>query len=186
MRKVDNPIINCFTNKHYVYIDQYGAQAAIDFEHSKIHDGDHYFYADYHTLTGNGTIDFVIAVDGCCNHFTYSVNSDQAGFSFTSYEGVTANTNGTTVAIHNNNRESAHTTCTVCQINPTGISTTGATLLRRGYAGTAANPSQRSGGSVSRDQEAILRPDTKYLIRITNLSSATNDVQVIFNYYEAD
>jgi hypothetical protein len=130
-------------------------------------------------------VDIVIDVDGFDNHFTYSVNSDQAGFKLDSYEDITYNAGtGTLLNILNSNRCSTNATSSIIRLNPTGISLVGATTLRRGYAGTASNPSNRTGGNVSRNFEVILCPSKKYLIRITNLSSSNNDIQVTFSYYE--
>jgi hypothetical protein len=49
---------------------------------------------------------------------------------------------------------------------------------------TATNPANRTGGSVDRSDEVILKPNTKYLLRITNLSTSNNDINVGMTWYE--
>lgn len=46
------------------------------------------------------------------------------------------------------------------------------------------NPSSRIAGSVGRSDEVILDPGVKYLLRITNLSSSDNYLNVGMSWYE--
>ena len=62
MRKIDQPIITCFTNKHNTYVDKYGANVVIEYAHSKNHDGDFYFHSDSFTLAGSDIANYVLAV----------------------------------------------------------------------------------------------------------------------------
>lgn len=174
-----------FTDKNWSYTDKSGSYVVIDKDHHEIHEGESYFHSDFYTVAASGSLNFVFQIDGKNLHYIYTINSDQAGYTFVTFEGVTSDNNGTLITPRNHNREYADASTGVLRLNPTNIVTTGATQLRRGYAGTATNPAQRTGGSVIRTSEVILKKNTKYLLRITNLSSSvTNDIQVGMDWYE--
>lgn len=184
MRKILVPIINCFTDKPYTYIDRYGGSVGIDYEHSKIHDGDAYYISTYWTVANAGVIDLGIEVGANDAHFTYSVNSDQAGFTLLSYENVTFDADGSLLNLRNNNRTSANASTLKIRYNPSNVVITSATEIRKAYCGTGGNASTRSAGSINRNNEVIFKPGLKYLIRITNLSTSNNDIQFNAQYYE--
>lgn len=156
----------------------------IDFEHHQIHSGNNYFYQDYITVGNVGVLDYVLQTGSKSIHYTYTVNSDQAGFTFITMSPVTADSDGTLITPFNNNTTSQNKSTVTLRLNPSNIVTTGATTIRKGYAGTATNPAQRTGGSIDRNAEVILKPNTKYLLRITNLSTNNNDIQVGMLWYE--
>lgn len=155
----------------------------IDLNHLTIHNGDHYFYSTYITLGNAGVGDYVLECGKYDVHFVYTLGSDIAGFTFATYEGVTADSDGTLLSIRNNNRESAKQSTAKLRYNPSNI-VTGSVLLRNGKIGTATNPANRTGGSVNRTDEVILKSRTKYLLRITNLSTSNNDINVGMSWYE--
>lgn len=174
-----------FTDKNWSFTDSTGSYISIDLEHHEIHEGEAYFYSNYHTVLASGSLNFVFLIGNKNIHYVYTINSDQAGYYFSTYEGITSDDNGTLITPRNHNREYTDASTGTLRLNPTNIVTTGAILLRNGYAGTAVNPSQRTGGSISRSNEVILKKNTRYLLRITNMSSSvSNDIQVGMDWYE--
>ena len=158
--------------------------ATIEIEHFEIHEGHHFFVSEVQAILANTTINYVLEVGAKPIHFVYSVIGNDAGISGTTYRGVTASSDGTLVAIHNNNEVSANTSTGVLRLNPVSFSTSGATLLRPFRAGTGGTPATRTSGSVNRVSEVILKANTKYSLSVTNLSSSTNNVSIDMSWYE--
>lgn len=101
--------------------------------------------------------------------------SDTAG-TLSIYEApVATNVPANTVAIYDNNRVSDNTpTCTVTH-TPTGINVTSAKLLRQvpfGSAGLGVGHTDIGGAGVSL-QTTLMKPNTKYLLRLKNDDSST-------------
>lgn len=158
--------------------------ATLDIEHYEIHEGDHFLYSGVMALGSGATGLYTIQVGVKPIHFVYSVAGNDAGISGNTYENVVANNDGTLLATPNNNRMSLTTSTMVLRLNPTGLNTTGSTLLREFRAGTGGTPATRVSGSVNRGNEVILKSNTKYSLSITNLATATNNVSVDMSWYE--
>lgn len=159
------------------------SKTVIDYNHLQIHEGENFFYSNYITL-GNGAVgNFVLECGNKDVHFVFALSSDIAGFSFVTYEGATADADGSLITIYNNNRASGNISKAKLRYNPSNI-VTGSVLLRNGKVGTATNPANRTGGSVTRSDEVILKANTKYLLRITNLSTSNNDINIGMSWYE--
>lgn len=160
------------------------AISTMDVEHYEIHEGDHYFCSCVQAVAGSATIDYVLEIKAKPVHLVFSVFGNDAGISGGTYENVVANEDGTVLLPHNNNRLSSNVATLVERLNPTGVVITNALLFRSFRSGTGGNPSQRQSGSVERSREVILKPNTKYLIRTTNLSTSTNNISFDFSWYE--
>lgn len=160
------------------------AIATMDVEHYEIHEGDHFFCSCVQAMAGNATIDYVLSIGNKPAHLVFSIIGNDAGISGNTYENITANNDGTLVTPINNNRLSSNTSSIVNRLNPTGVNITNALILRPFRSGTGGTPSQRQSGSIERSREVILKPNTKYLIRTTNLSTSTNNVSFDFSWYE--
>jgi len=171
--------------KGIVSIDKVSeSQISIDSNHHEIHEGVHFFYVDYFSVAGSGVLNFTLMTGDKDIHFVFSVGSDTAGFILETYRSVVANNDGTIIDLINNNENSLNVSSVVCRQNPTGIVTTSAKRLRRTKSGEGGAPSSRIGGSISRSDEVVLRKNTKYLIRITNLSTTSNDINLGIGEYE--
>ena len=156
----------------------------IDTEHREIHKGNHFFYANTYEIAGSTTTNFILQTGAKEIHFTFALSSTVAGISYDTYEEVTANEDGTLVTPLNNYRESASATTVTIRLNPTGISTVGATLLRAIRSGNAGATAFQTSGNVDRGNEVIFKANTKYLLAITNLSASTNYINFDANWYE--
>lgn len=150
----------------------------IDFGHSKIHAGTHYFCEHVNSVTGDGTnLDLLMVTGSAQCHLVYTfVTNDE--FTLAVYEGTTTSANGTARAVYNNNRNSANT--------PTAARYDGPTITSLGTMISASllSSSHLVGGSANRDNEIILKPNTKYLFRVTKSNEATDQVGTSMSWYE--
>jgi len=156
----------------------------IDIEHKKIHDGTHFFNSKYITATNAETVNWVLETGAKTAHMTFAIDSADAGFSFITYENIVANEDGTLQTLLNNNRNSATTSTLKMRLRATGTDITGSQEVRSGWYGTAGGTSQRQGGNLTRGAELLLKPNTKYLLRITNLSTTNNRINILHSWYE--
>ncbi len=164
--------------------DLTGLIGTIDTVHHEIHEGEHFFIQNYIEVAGNGVLNHVWLTGAKDVHMTFSVNGAEAGIILQTYEGVTADADGTLLTPLNNKRSSLTASTATVRRNPGNIVTTSATLLRSSRLGTAGGVSQRTSGNIDRGNEAILKQNTKYLIRITNLSSSANNINIDYQWYE--
>lgn len=176
----------CFTDKVYTHIDHDSeALVAIETDHARIHAGETFFYVDYYTVANSGVLDFVLECGAKEVHYVFGISSDMAGFTLSTYEGVTVtDATGSVLNVNNQNRESNNIPTAILKLNPTVQAITTELLLRRTKIGQGGAPSSRVGGSVSRGSEVVLKANTKYLLRITNLSTSNNDINVSMQWYE--
>ena len=156
----------------------------IDFNHNKIHEGTHYFYSRTTTLGNGATGNWVLTSATKDLHFVYSIDSDFAGFTFATYEDITADADGTLLEINNNNRRKGDNSSAVLRYNPSNIVTTNKRVMRDANKGTAINPAKSSAGSIVRSDEVVLYAGKKYLLRITNKATSDNPINVSMTWYE--
>lgn len=161
-----------------------GALATLDIEHWFIHKGLHFFNSQVITVASEGVINWVIETGDKGLHMVFEVSATDGAISFTTYEGITANEDGTLQTLLNNNRLSTNTSTATMRLNPTGTDITGATIIRSGRAGTTGGTALRSGGSIGRQNELIFKKNSKYLLRVTNLANATNYIVLTHSWYE--
>lgn len=164
--------------------DLTGLIGTIDVVHHEIHEGEHFFIQNYIEVVGSGVLNHVWLTGAKDVHMTFSVNGADAGIILQTYEGVTADSDGTLLTPLNNKRESLTASTVTVRRNPGNIVTTNATLLRSSRLGTSGGVAQRTSGNIDRGNEAILKKNTKYLVRVTNLSSSANNINVDYQWYE--
>ena len=117
---------------------------------------------------------------------TFAVDGADAGFILQTYENVTADSDGTLTPIFNNFRSSETASTVVVRKAPSNVVVTSATLIRSSRRGAGGAVSTRQSGNIDRNHELILKPSIKYLIRITNLSTSANNINVDFSWYEEE
>lgn len=157
---------------------------AIETEHSSVHDGDHYTIKDFASLNTGVTTNFIIETPAApVAHFKFNVASMTGAIDIEFRETVVAASDGTAITPVNNNRISTKTSSLVFRRDPTGI-TDGTSILTRERIGSGTNPSNRLAGVGTRNEEFVLKPSTKYQVKIVNQAGAANVVQWEFSYYE--
>lgn len=175
----------CLTKEVYVSNienDVYnGAVVTIDTEHFHIHAGEHFFVQSVVDLTSNSAIDFITKTTTSPTHIIFAINQTTGAVKSEIWEGVTFS-GGTQIVAINNNRLSSI-------ISPTlhygGVSSTIGSALKYStqYIGSGTNPSQSQGGSKRESYEVILKPNTNYLLRLTNLTNSVNNISFEVSYY---
>ena len=149
----------------------------INYEHHEIHSGSHFFYSDCVVLGIAGTQQYLITTPDTEKqaHFLFSlVGSSLITLNFFE-DGDRVGT--TPQVIKNNNRNSVKTS-TLSLHKGTGAGTTDGTDIHFDCGG-----GNKQTGVISRNQEIILKSNTKYIIKVTS-SVNNNSVSVNLNWYE--
>jgi len=142
----------------------------IDYPHHEIHSGSHYFYTDSVELDSAATQDYLFTTPDTTKwiHLTYSATGS-AITQIQLYEG--SDKNGTTLqTVFNNDRNSLNTAGLTVHKGTSGGTTDG-TLIEQLKSGSSSAQS-RTPTIAERENELILKQNTKYILRIT---SGTND-----------
>lgn len=153
----------------------------IEYDHHEIHAGSSFFYTDSVELASAATQDYLITTPNTTKwaHFIFSATGNaitQAQL----YEGADR-TGTTSQTIYNMNRNSA-TTATVTVHKGTSGGTTDGTLIWQLKSGSSSGAS-RTPMASERQNELILKQNTKYILRITSGTNA-NLTNVRLQWYE--
>lgn len=150
----------------------------IDNAHHEIHEGNHYFVKDWVDIPSAGTVDFLF-VTGTIEPHMRTVFEGTSAFQVDIYENTVTSNNGTSITIQNRRRTSLNTCGCSIYSSPT-ITSVGNVIVRYKLgAGRSA------GSAASAENEVVLKPSTKYLIRLTNnVTGATNTIDFLSDWYE--
>ena len=159
----------------------------IETEHSYIHEGIFFESFNKFTLAGGATrVVTIKPATGTYLHYrptNLATSADKVTIEF--YEGATVTAaTGTAVTPSNHNRNSALTSKVTLLDAPTVTAngTKFAQVYMPGATGTGTTRTGQSAGTSG--SEWVLKPDTVYMIKVTNGSSGSNDIQVNFQWYE--
>lgn len=159
------------------------ALIAIPFEHAQVHEGEHFFYTDPVTLGSAGTQDYIFTTPDLVSlrcHMLWQADGT-AVTTFQVYEG-TARSGSALQTAFNSKRDSLNIAkATVHKGSSAGADGT----LIWAYAAGSAQGSSRVPSAAERADEMILKPNTKYLFRVTS-GTASNLCNVKFLWYEHD
>ena len=151
----------------------------ISYEHHEIHDGSSFYVNDVLAMTNAQVVDYLITTPNTTRwaHSGYEIDPIDAGVTVGLFEG--ADRVGTTALVaYNRNRNSLEAVTTTIHRGQSGGSTDGTQIVTR-RSGTKA-----FGTSTADSTERIMKQNTKYIFRGTNLSAQTNNVNVRFFWYE--
>lgn len=157
------------------------AIAMIDYPHKEIHSGSHFSYDNYLSIAKAET-KYVLLITPNTTKYSHvfvdvDVTAGELEYSF--IENSTITLNGTQVTIYNNHRVLTTTSGTVVFINPTV--TEGTTVLRKKYFGATKS----NGGGASRNElEFVLKPNTNYLLKLSEQNIAACKANFIIQWYE--
>lgn len=159
----------------------------IDFEHHELHEGDHYYIAGSTTLDSASTdlVDFAIVTPNTTKwaHMTFALSS-VGQYTFSIYEGVSFDSDGTPVTAFNNNRNSANTSGLEITTDPSNFTPASSDIIYGpqtfGQDGTII---EVTGGNTARTREIILKQNTKYIFRIDS-GTAANVINYVAEWYE--
>lgn len=147
----------------------------VTYAHHEIHRGNHYFLTKVVDLAINNVYDFQITTPDTTKwaHFVFSLSCESETNWFL-YEGVTIITPGAVFPAINNNRMSSNTSGLLLAGITNGsialanadTATAAATLIGEGTVGGG-----RTAGLLAREQELILRQNTKYAFRVRAIAA---------------
>jgi len=166
-----------------------GAISSINVEHTNIHEGKFFESYNKFTLAAAGTR-FVTMKTPANKNLHYKptglvTSADKVTVEFFEGATVTAAT-GTAATPANHNRNSAITSGVTLLDAPT-VTANGTKFTQVYIPGSTGVGGSRYGDSAGvSNSEWVLKPNTQYAIKVTNGSSASNDIQVNFQWYEED
>jgi hypothetical protein len=155
------------------------ALIGITYAHHEIHSGSHFFTGNFTTLANAAVYDilFVTADTNKYAHMIFEIGT-QGESMFSYYEGVTASTNGTALVTYDRNRTTDNAANTLFFHTPT-VTDLGV-VIGAGIFGSG----NKAGGSTRDSSEFVLKPNTKYLMRVTNNTAQDNWYDWFFDWYE--
>ncbi len=160
-----------------------GAALMIEVAHHEVHEGEMFHVAHTNPSVSNGANVDVLLVTGAKDcHTVWEVFAGGL-VSVYLYEGPTA-TPGTALTAYNMKRSSLNAPTATVTHTPTGV-TTGSLALVNGRILPGGNsPQTRVGGGIRAGVEWILKPATKYLMRVNNGSGGAIPINVVLEWYE--
>lgn len=163
------------------------ARTVMDHEHRNIHEGMAFHATHRVTSLGNGANLWLLMAcpAGCFPHITGLIFTFEAGdIDIVTFEGTTTSADGTVISSFNRNRNSSNTPDMVLTHTPT-ITDAGTQIHDRLVPPTGSGVGNSEGIiSPNLGEEWILKPATKYLIRVTNNSGGTIKLTLESLWYE--
>ena len=159
----------------------------IETEHAYIHEGIFFESFNKFTLAGGATrVVTLKPAAGTYLHYRPTnlvTSADKVTIEF--YEGATVTAaTGTAVTPSNHNRNSTLASKVTLLDAPT-VTVNGTKFAQVYMPGATGTGGTRTGASAGvSNSEWVLKPNTVYMIRVTNGSSGSNDIQVNFQWYE--
>jgi hypothetical protein len=156
------------------------AVKALDYAHVRIHAGDSYVTSRIANIANGGHLDirFLTGAREC--HTTIDVSAT-GKCNFLLYQAPTI-AGGTAQPVVNMRTTSTKTSTVTATHTPT-VTAVGADILVSKLVPGTTGGNAVGGNSGSRN-EIILKPNTEYLFRLTNLSGQANDLNTIITHYE--
>ena len=158
-----------------VEVDTLGYFVEMNLWHHRVHEGELFNVDDYNIIASGNNRDILIITGSKEVHINYSISS-RFKCEIYIYEDTTVSSNGTVKTIFNMNRVSANTSLTTCYFTPTIISL--GTLISMHFKDVGVITDFGLG------EEYILKPNSKYLLRVSSLDN-NNNACTYLNFYEA-
>lgn len=156
---------------------------SISHPHHEIHEGNYYSFCHYNeSLANAGTIQFIITSPDTenFNHFRFSFSSTLK-IKFELFENTTHNL-GASQTIINRNRNFNDTPDTLLNTSAGG-GVDGNLIDCSSFGSPSVGVVGGGGGQSSQSVEWVLKPNTKYLLKLTS-GSNDNNVSLNLNWYE--
>jgi hypothetical protein len=143
-------------------------------------DADSFYYHDVVTMASTTTQSYLVTTPNTTKwaHFDLEVSVDDGAASIEIYE-ATDRTGTTLQTVFNRDRNSAVAATTTVHKDVSGGTTDGTRIYWK-----RCGVGKTEGGSVSAKKERILKQNTKYIVRVTNIAAADNNMTVVIRWYE--
>lgn len=163
------------------------AFAIMDNDHKYTHQGKLYETFDLQTIASSGTYSYELTTPASSTAYVHyrwgQIASSADKVKIELNEGATL-TGGASMTSYNHNRNSSNTAEVVVKKGVT-VSDAGTQIDQIYMGGGTGNGANASGTeSAGGTHEWVLKPETTYLIRVTNGSSSSNNVEVNLTWYE--
>lgn len=157
-------------------------QCIIDRNLLRTYQGEMYSALSYYSLAAGATASFLVKTP--INKSIHSIVSATGTVEFegVSYEGVTVTGNGTLQTSFNRNRNLANNSTLLIYSIPTGVNTTGSTIVRHVRLGSG----KTLGGDDRSVNEIVLKKNANYYLTVTNQSNQAGYFTSEIFWYETD
>lgn len=154
------------------------ALTVIDVSHKEVHEGNMFSVCNVTDLASGANVSMLFVTPNLTKspHIVFDVETE-AEAEFKIYESSNASVNGTALTPVNHNRVSANIAATKVFLDPT-ITNYGTLLCIRHWGS-----GHGVGGGDRSTNEWILKPNTNYVIVITNFTTQANHATVIAEWY---
>ena len=155
------------------------ATTVMDYAHHEIHSGSHFFVKDFYELSNWEVLDFLFITDDSPaweNMVTAFWVESEATVEI--YENAVVSAPGVMATIQNRNRNSSKTALGMMSSAPT------ITSIWTRMSGYHIGSGKSTWWEDRANSEIILKQNTTYLIRITNLVTTANHVDYLADWYE--
>lgn len=150
--------------------------------HSKIHDGEFFTFSATSDVNAAASLEILISVPATHSVHARFLGNVTGNVTVLLTEGPTTSAAGVAATAQNRRRSGTPPTANVTiTLGPTV--TADGTTLYDGVIPAGAGP-HGGGGSSGSFEEWILKPDTDYLIRITNITASTIKAGQVMDFYE--
>lgn len=160
-------------------------QPTITTSHLRVHQGKlfHTSYLVPHgsEITNDATANILFVTAGSSAHSIFTVNT-AGDTEIHITEGVAVTANGVELPRYSNNRIADTTSLSIPYVTP--VEVTGGTELGQGVYIAAGSGGNASGGNETFDHEIMFKPNTNYLISITNRSGGAIQFSMEIGWYE--
>jgi hypothetical protein len=140
-----------------------GILAGIDIDHYMIHSGSHFFVNDVSSGSVGVPKNWLFVSPATGEVHSYIQTSNAAAGTWRFWEDIPVSNSGSQGTAYNNNRQSAKTAGLKVYSNP--VTGSGGTLIALFYVGTITQGNAKPGGLAERNQEAILKTGSRYVLQ---------------------
>ena len=154
----------------------------VSYAHHETHAGSHFNYRDSYALAKNAVQEHLIITPNTTSwaHMIFGVAASGGQVDVEIFEGTITSANGSVEPVMNRNRNSLNANTTLLYDSPT-VTSDGTRISKQ----TFGVDDKKSAGGGSRDSEEImLKQNTKYLFRVTEMNVADAVINFDFDWYE--
>jgi len=164
-------------------MDISGSNVAQEYLHNKVHQGQMLFVSHvFEGVLNNGSV-YIRHKSGLTKEIHSVVTADTTGkWEFRSYAGTTYTADGTLLEILNRKSPNGYTPEVEFRHTPT-VDAIGTVRLETQF-GSGTNPAKATTGSFSERLESVFGPTVDVLLEYKNASGSTQDIAIVFNFYE--
>lgn len=154
-------------------------QKTIDVVHEHIHHGESFTSFEVISLAAGASRTIIINSNDTKSKHSFFNAYGAEELELVSYEGVTTTSDGTPITKLNRNRNSLNSSFLTIFHTPTGLNTTGSTIIRSRRIGNKS-----VGGESRMENEFILKNNTKYAVVLTNHGNNAYYLNWWYDWYE--